>query len=265
MALINPVSALVVPFLFVATAPLAVFAAVTTAFAFSALLFRVLVVYLDITLSLVPQYFADRGRSRHPHPHRRPRRRHHPLRHDDQRSLSPASTSSDISIDLGPPTPTPTPALALAPAQHQPIFRRRRRRPSSATSVVSAGSTTPIGDVGLGLMPSVGPERDFEGVGGWRDGKDDDESWTAINSRLEYPDRTHARSHHRTPSGGLVTPGDAHGPDARHPKTPTSPNSCRTRTPSGSRMSLIGVADSDGYFPLAMSPTAPKKPMSHPI
>ncbi|POR34658.1 Uncharacterized protein TPAR_05146 [Tolypocladium paradoxum] len=250
MALINPAYTFVVPFLFAVTVPLAVFAGVTTTVAFSVLVFRVLVVYLDIALSLVPQYLASRkGRGRGLSRSQRPL-------HLRQRSPSPAGAGAD---DNCPPTPT------QHQQQLQPIYRGRRRRPSNATSVVSAGSTS---DMGLGLMPSVGPERDYEGVGGWRSGEDDDESWTTINSRFEYPDRTYARGHHRTPSGGPVTPGDSgvlmmkphdRTPDPRDAKTPASPNSSRTRTPSASRMTVITMANSDGYFPLAMSPTATKK------
>lgn len=260
---VNPVHAFVVPLLFVVAVPLALFAGITTTLAFSVLIFRVLVVYLDIALSLVPRCFAGRqGQAR-----RRRRHGRHP-RHDVD-WLSPSPAAAGASYEYGNEHGSPT-------SMQQPIYRRRRRRPSSATSVVSAGSTTPIGDMrtGLGLLPSVGPERDYEGVGGWRSAHDDDESWTTINSRFEYPDRAYARGHHRTPSGGLVTPGDGGvlmmgtrggSPHDGDVKPPTSPSSSRARTPSASRVSVVSVANSDGYFPLAMSPTATKKLTTHPI
>ncbi|UNI22006.1 hypothetical protein JDV02_007936 [Purpureocillium takamizusanense] len=261
MALLNPVYAFMVPFLFIVTAPLALFAGITTTLAFSVLILRVLIVYLDIALSLVPSYF--KRHQHHPHP-----------RHDGAaapRGVSPAATSSSahsVADYASPPTPT---------QQQVPLFRRRRRRPSSATSIVSAGSSTPSGnvDAGLGLVPSVGAERDFEGIGGWRSGKDgdddDDNAWTTINSRFEFP---YARSHHnRTPSGGAwpPTPGDSGvlmmksrrsgSPDSRHSsKGPASPNSSRARTPSASRVATaITMGHGDSYFPLAMSPAASKK------
>jgi len=73
MALLNPVYAFVVPFLFVVTVPLAVFAGITTTIAFSVLILRVLAVYLDVALSFVPHYLGGRKtRPYHPntyHPH----------------------------------------------------------------------------------------------------------------------------------------------------------------------------------------------------
>ncbi|KAL3955349.1 hypothetical protein ACCO45_010912 [Purpureocillium lilacinum] len=259
MALLNPVYAFMVPFLFIITAPLALFAGITTTLAFSVLILRVLIVYLDIALSLVPSYFK-----RH--------QRHPQSRHDHGlRSVSPTATSSSahsVNDYASPPTPT---------QQQVPLFRRRRRRPSSATSIVSAGSTTPLGQR---LMPSVGAERDFEGIGGWRAGKDgdedDDNAWTTINSRFEFP---YPRSHHnRTPSGGAwpPTPGDSGvlmmksrrnaSPDSRQSgKGPTSPNSSRTRTPSASRVAAaMTMGHGDSYFPLAMSPAATKKVSGQP-
>ncbi|KAF4513008.1 hypothetical protein G6O67_000331 [Ophiocordyceps sinensis] len=263
MALINPVHTLIVPFLCVVTVPLALLAGLTTTLAFSILSFRVILVYLDIALSLVPQCFGTR-KTRYPAY----------ARHDERRPVSPAASSSANSNQNSPTTPT------LTPTQQQQqlpssMGRRRRRRPSSVTSVASAGSITPVGDMAMGLMPSVGPDRDFEGVGGWRSDRDgDDDTWTTINSRLELPDRNHGRNHHRSPSGGPVTPGDsgvlmmkprARSPEARGMRTPPSPNSCRTRTPSASRMSVISMANSDGYFPLAMSPTTTRKLMTNQI
>lgn len=259
MALINPVHTFIVPFLFVVTVPLAVFAGITTTLAFSILSFRVILVYLDIALSLVPQCFGTRK----PHHYAAYTKRR------DGRPVSPAASSSVHSGEFCLGTPTPSQQQLPPP----PMGRRHRRRPSSVTSIVSAGSATPIGDMAMGLMPSIGPDRDFEGVGGWRSDRDgDDDTWTTINSRLELPDRSHARNHHRSPSGGPVTPGDsgvlmmkarARSPEAMGMRTPPSPTSFRTRTPSASRMSAISMANSDGYFPLAMSPTTTRKLMTN--
>ncbi|RDA86804.1 hypothetical protein CP532_6346 [Ophiocordyceps camponoti-leonardi (nom. inval.)] len=272
MALINPVQTLFVPFLLILMLPLAVFAGITTTLAFSILSFRVVTVYLDMALSLVPQCFfsssssssssssasfssaSDANSASASHSHRR------------RLSLSPTTTtsSSTQSLENSPTTPTHPHLLHLHLHQAQSVPRRRPRRPSSLTSVVSAGSvTTPGGEMAMGLMPSVGPERDFEGVGGWRDDRDgDDDTWTTINSRFELPDRIHhARNHHRSPSGGPVTPGDAGvlmmKGRARSPAISPSPNSSRARTPSVSR----SISASDGYFSLTMSPTTIKKPL----
>jgi hypothetical protein len=144
------------------------------------------------------------------------------------------------------------------------LRRRRHRRSSSALS--TAGTTTPISEKGLGLLPSIGPERDFEGIGGWRLGGDD-ETWTTINSRLELPDKQHhGRNHHRSPSGGPTTPGEGgylmmkgrnRSPGAKHL---ASPNSSRTRTPTGPRIAFANKSFLDSYFPsLKTSPKGPKK------
>lgn len=246
MALLNPVYAFVLPFLFLATVPLAVFAGITTTLAFSVLICRVVVVYLDVALSLVPQSIAGRlksGRSRR-------------MRHASAIDTTIAAFGTAGISNSPPPTPF--------------IRTRRRRRPSSA-SLMSAGSATPVSE--LGLIPSVGAERDYEGVGGWRTG--DDEIWTTINSRLELPDRQYARNHHRTPSGGPPTPGEGgylmmksrtRSPESKSSIKPSpSPNSSRARTPSGPRISFAGVGSADGYFPLTMSPTAAKKLATHAI
>ena len=63
MPIPNPVYGLMVPFLCVVTLPLAIFAGITTTLAFSILMFRVMLVYLDIAVSLVPQYLMGRGSS----------------------------------------------------------------------------------------------------------------------------------------------------------------------------------------------------------
>lgn len=226
MALLNPVYALLVPFIFVITVPLAVFAGITTMLAFAVLILRVVVVYLDIALSLLPQYLFAPSK----------------LRYADAASRSPSPTAIATSL------------------------RRRRRRPSS----VSAGSLTPIAraDSTLGLFPSVGAERDFEGLGGWRVGEDD--AWTRINSRSELPDRGHHYYHHQRSAsgGGPTTPGEGgylmmkartRSPeDKAAGRKSASPNSSRARTPSGSRVAGAGKMP-EGYFPMTAPPQKGKK------
>ncbi|KAF7534359.1 hypothetical protein G7Z17_g13377 [Cylindrodendrum hubeiense] len=237
MALINPVYAFVVPFLFIVTIPLAIFAGITTTIAFSVLILRVLAVYLDVALSLIPHYLGGRKpRPYQPHPSR-------------LETLNAATTNFSSSSNS---TPSNT-----------PLRRRRRRRSSSA---ISAASLTPAtSETALGLHPSIGPERDFEGVGGWRLG--DDEVWTTINSRLELPDKQHhGRNHYRPPSGP-TTPGESpflmmksRTPSPETKRTSASPNSSRTRTPSGPRIAFAAKPLVDSYFPmLKTSPKTSKK------
>ncbi|OAQ71263.1 hypothetical protein VFPPC_03590 [Pochonia chlamydosporia 170] len=254
MALLNPVYAFVVPFLFVVTVPLAILAGITTTLAFAVLIFRVVIVYLDVALSLIPQSLASFKRQKRY------------ITHDARMPTTFTTTYGSSNGDSSAASSMPGPPL---------LHRRRRRRPSSSISILSTGgSTTPINEFGLGLMPSVGPERDFEGVGGWRAG-DDDDAWTTINSRMELPDRQFTRHHYRSPSGGgATTPGDGgvlmmktrrRSPESKAAaRTATSPNSSRTRTPSASRMqslTTMGIGNSDSYFPLAMSPKAKKMPI----
>ncbi|KIE01012.1 hypothetical protein MAJ_02869, partial [Metarhizium majus ARSEF 297] len=252
MLLLNPVYAFVVPFLFVVTVPLAIFAGITTTLAFGVLILRVVIVYLDVALSLIPQSLASF----------KLRRRY--IRHETRMPPSFSTWYGSSSGDS---------SAASSTQQAAPLHLRRRRRPSSCLSMTSTGgSTTPVSELGLGLMPSVGPERDFEGIGGWRSG-DDDEAWTTINSRMELPDRQFTRHHCRSASGGgATTPGDGgvlmmksrrRSPESKTVmRTATSPNSSRARTPSASRvqnLTPLGNGNSDSYFPLAMSPKASKK------
>ncbi|PTB63977.1 hypothetical protein BBK36DRAFT_1181122 [Trichoderma citrinoviride] len=249
MALLNPLYAFVVPFLLVTTIPLAVFAGITTTFAFSILILRVFVVYLDIALSLVSQSLSHLTESS-------AAKFHHPRR------PSSSSPSSSSSVHSRTNSVSPSASSTLLKRQHN----SRRRRLSS--SVYSAGSATPASDIGLGLIPSVGAERDFEGVGGWRlgggdDDDDDDDAWTTINSRLELHDRNHRRSLSGGPAaaaaadtGFLMMKGRARSPEQR--LTPASPNSSKARAPSAPRL-MGGSSQTDSYFPMITSSKAIKR------
>lgn len=231
MALISPVHAAIVPFLCIVTVPLAIFAGLTTTLAFAVLICRVVIVYLDIAVQVLHNSFGGLKVPSH-------------LQQATSRpnSRPPSRVSSFAAL------------------------RRRRRRPSSV-SILTGGTVTP--DAGLGLTPSIGPNRDYEGVGGWRTG-DDDDIWTTINSRLELPDR-HTRHHHRSPSGP-TTPGDGgflmmkrrnRSPEeAAAAKGLTSP---RARTPSASRSAFSPSGHNDGYFPLTMSSKSSTKKLSPPM
>ncbi|KAL6898150.1 hypothetical protein GGI43DRAFT_385044 [Trichoderma evansii] len=249
MALLNPLYACVVPFLLITTIPLAIFAGITTTFAFSILIFRVFVVYLDIALSLVSQSLAHLTESSGFITSNRNKNHLRP----------PRTSSSSSSINSRANSVSPSASSTL-------LKRHRRRRPSS---VYSAGTTTPGSDIGLGLIPSVGAERDFEGVGGWRLGDDDDDAaWTTINSRSELHDRSHDRNHRRTLSGGptsssaesgfLMMKGRTRSPEKMLLTTP-SPNSSRVRAPSAAPRLGSSANHSDGYFPLMTYSKAAKR------
>ncbi|KAH8172743.1 hypothetical protein LIA77_06998 [Sarocladium implicatum] len=253
MALLNPVNALIVPFLLLTTIPLALFASITTLLAFSVLSLRVTLVYLDLALSLLPR----------------------PL-------------LASIFLKRSPPSPSTTSAsLPNSRSSSPTLLHKRSRRRSSATSLMSAGSTTSLTDPrGLGLIPSIGASRDYEGIGGWRVGGSaaDDEAWTSVvDPRLELPSSTdhhlhyghHIRGHHhhRSLSGGPITPGDTgylmmrssrtRSPEVMSTMRSAVPNSSRARTPPASRSAGLGISG-DSYFPAtsnALTPKAVKRPL----
>lgn len=240
MAIPNPIYGIVLPFLCLFTLPLAIFAGITTTMAFCVLMFRVVLVYLDIALSLVPQYLMGRNGPIHNH------QPHHALSAscgEGQWSPTPTSPTgtdgSGVASPSGRSSPLRSPTLPLGywpiTTGHRstlgsPTLGRRSRRPSLGAN--SAGSITPGKDGAADAtipfaFPSTtssstnGIARDFEGIGGWRLGQegDDDSDWAKINSRLELPLERMSRQsgqgsshHYRTPTGGSagvpVTPGE---------------------------------------------------------
>lgn len=293
MALLNPVYALIVPFLFVVTIPLAILAGITTTLAFSVLMFRVAVVYVDIAVNMVPQYVT--GRRMYPFP---------------RGYANSLITTAVAASNIPPPSPVdsrsgsgqdmPSPTLATNRA---PVRHHRRRRTSGA-SFASVGSITPIEDTGNGInggsqrnsfmmIPSIGMDRDFEGVGGWRlKGKyaEEDDAWAQLNSRLELPLDNQRRHHHRSPSGGgATTPGGTgdflmmkspratrskeespdnasgskRGRERKAKASVVSPNSSRQRTPTnGMPPPLTMIDQADGsYFPPISSPKTARRPV----
>jgi hypothetical protein len=203
MALLNPVYSLILPFLFIFTVPIAILATITTTLAFSILAFRVILVYIELAIAVIPHYLLGRKFTSSK-----------PL----QRNISFSNHSS------------------------VPVRRRKRRSGSSSSSLSATGSITPVqGENGIGLSQSIGPTRDYEGVGGWRldNPSDDDALWTSINSRLELP-ADHVRRHHRSMTSGS-TPGDLRQNRSYSPEAMM--NTSRTRTPPNS------AVGGEGYFP----------------
>lgn len=195
----NPVHPVVFCFLFVFTIPLAIIATITTTVAFSILLFRVALVYIELALAVIPYYTFG-----------------------SQPIIAPVQIRESGMVQLAP-------------------TGRRRRRSSSLSSTMSASSPTiTVGGDAL-LSQSVGPARDFEGVGGWRLGgpSDDEASWTKINSRLVLP-ADHDRRHRRSLTSGSVP---LNSRNNRRSSPEAVMNSSRARTPPN-----IGFT-TDGYFP----------------
>lgn len=181
---------------------MAIFAGITSALAFSLLMFRVLIVYVDIAMAFVPSFLKGRHYN-------------HSLTEGEfaySRRLSSSSRgSSYVSSRRGSGQNSPTAAVVSPSAyysngqhnQRSPLRRkssygfgaaRRSRRSSQASLSPTIGSIredtaiTPALPESGGLAPSVGIERDFEGVGGWRlNDSNDDDGWENINSRLELP------------------------------------------------------------------------------
>lgn len=199
MALVNPSHGIILPFIFIFAVPLAIFAAITTSVAFTILAFRVIVIYTELALNIIPSYFGSNKKSRY--------------------SLIPSTPTSS----------SPTSG------------RRRKRRSSTSSNVSLAGSLTPVAsDSNLALIQSIGPDRDYEGVGGWRsDNPLEDESlWTNINSRLELP-ADHGRRHHRSLTGPTMPMEIRYNRSYSH-----SPNTSRARTPPAYGAVVMG----DNYF-----------------
>lgn len=206
MALYNSAYAVVLPFIFLFTIPIALFASLTTFIAFSILLVRVTVVYVELALAIIPHY------------------------------LFGTSIKSNFT-----PNHEAVRTTAAVP--------RRKKRRTSSSSNLSAGSVTPTaGENLLGLSQSIGPTRDFEGVGGWRlvesSTSDDEGLWTNINSRLELPADHGRRHHHRSLTSGSM-PGELRAMRSYSPETMM--NSSRVRTPPSSAAATNGLGGE--YFP----------------
>lgn len=238
MALLNPLQLLVFPFLLVVSLPLAIFAGATTILAFMVLFMRLFFVYFDVGLETLRYVLLGHQQGQ-------------------QLLVSPANSRR-------PSAPTsPRLSRSASPGEASPPSQRRRR--SRAGSV--ANITPLIGGLGgVSIAPKSSLDRDFEGVGGWRNNADpeDEHAWESLNSRLEIPDQRH---HHRSQSTtaallgvNVSAPGLFKSPSvaAINPQdlrkgSASSPNSSRSRTPTR-RMEGFTTVERDGYFaPYAVS------------
>lgn len=208
--MLNPLYLLGPPLLILISIPLAIFAAVTTSIAFSTLLLRVSIVYFELGVALLHSWlFLDESTTSITRPKYQP----------------------------SPPSPNRT-----SPSRH-------RHRRSSAASTTSSQETSfrkpPVkSDSFASLLGTGAPNRDFEGVGGWRVFGDGDEEalWIGMNSRLELPavagDRQ--RRHRRSLTSGSQR--WSWSPDAVR----ISPMQSHARTPSATEV----VGSPEEYFSL---------------
>ena len=153
----NPVHPLIFSFLFVFTIPLAIFATITTIFAVSILLFRVVLIYIELALAVISYYAFG-----------------------TQPKATPAKSREQ------------NPAVVqLVPT------RRRRRRSSSSSSTMSAGSLAPIAsDVLLSQSVGLARDFEGVGGWRLGGPSDDEATWTK-SPRLVLPadhTRRHQRS-----------------------------------------------------------------------
>ncbi len=211
--LFSPLSLLGPPILILISIPLAWFAAFTTFAAFATLLVRVSLVYIDLGLALVHSWlFVRKPRSRRSRAHPSPSSPVHtsPSRLRRRQSSRSSLTSNASSQDL----------------------TMTRKPPSRKESIAS-------------LVSTCGPNRDYEGVGGWRLSGDGQEEalWIGMNSRLELPaagGERNRRHHNRSLTSGSQR--WSWSPEAIR----MSPVQSRARTPTAAE-SRIGT---ESYFPM---------------
>lgn len=239
MALLNPLQLLVFPFLLVVSLPLAIFAGATTILAFVVLFMRLFFVYFDVGLETL---------------------RYVLLGHQEAQQLlvSPAGSRRPSAPASPRLSRSASPGEAASPSSQ----RRRRSRAGSVANIAPL-----LGSLGgVSIAPQSSLDRDFEGVGGWRNNADpeDEHAWESLNSRLELLDQRH---HHRSQSStaallgvNVSAPGllkssstAAISPQDLRKGSASSPNSSRSRTPTR-RMEGFTTLERDGYFaPYAVS------------
>ncbi|KAI9807683.1 MAG: hypothetical protein M1825_005624 [Sarcosagium campestre] len=154
------------PLLISISIPLTLLAILTSTIAFTTLLLRVLLVYIELGVVLI---------------------------HTSLWPPEPRIYPEKISARR--------PSLPPSPSRRKPFKRRVSSSSSSAGTVMPPSPTQQMQQMQNPPMP-----RDFEGVGGWRltagPTDADDAQWTALNSRLVLPDRKKRRQHHRSLTSG---------------------------------------------------------------
>lgn len=190
--------------------PLAFFATLTTILAFGALTIRASIIYSELILALIQSWIWPVSTKAAP-PKKELSGRYSPPRSRSRRR-SNASNMSGSPVDAAP--------------------ARKLHQSNSSASIVS-------------LYGSGGAARDYEGVGGWRiaSNPDEDNIWLGINSRLELPALPPTRNHHRSLTGGSISPISRRW----------SPVQSRVRTPNHNYYDEHEKHDAGEYFPLYAS------------
>lgn len=280
------------PLLLFVSVPLAAFAALTSSLAFSALILRVVIVYTELGLGLLrgwlsaspaptpsssPSLSAPTTKQA-PYMRRRSsislndqqlqlqqqqqRRRHHRRKSSGASITLPSPKVSSSPQDLFPPSSASASTSASAPQSSQ---ASTQQLPTALSKFTKSGS--------FASLTGGGPNRDFEGVGGWRDpGSGDDEAiWIGMNSRLELPaagagaaaggpasadGESRRRHHRRSRTLGSSIGGGGGGGGGAGIWRGMSPVQSRARTPTASSSSsTVGEIGGQGevgggYFPL---------------
>ncbi|MCJ1229480.1 hypothetical protein MMC12_006147 [Toensbergia leucococca] len=207
----NVTDTLLSPILLLISVPLLLFALLTTSLAFTTLGFRLLLINLEFLAVIIQDVLLGQSVTK--------------------TTIPPSDTLTFSAEDKN---------------------SRRISRRSSTSSTLSFGGGQKVPDsIGFGVYGGAGPERDYEGIGGWKiPGPDEDEApWTSMNSRLELLTGTgeRHRRHRRSLTSSSLTAAIL---ESWIPKTPDSiprsPVSSRARTPTSSR--TVGTMGMEDYF-----------------
>jgi len=182
---------LTLPFLFVFTIPIAILASITTTLAFSILIFRVLLVYIELAFAVIPYWI-----------------------------LGPKQSGQVVQGTKASPSPPSVPTR-----------RRKRRGSTCSSLSATGTITPISGDaMRFSQSIGASRDFEGVGGWRLDNPSDDDDSlWTKINSRLELP-ADHGRRHHRSLTAGS-NPSDlklnrGYSPEAvmntSRPRTPPS-------------------------------------------
>ncbi|KAI9842852.1 MAG: hypothetical protein M1837_006873 [Sclerophora amabilis] len=178
-------SALLPPILLFLSIPFIALAVFTSAIAFSTLFLRALLLYIDLAVVILHNYFFHGSPN---HPSTIP---------PSYTALRRTSSRPESSGKLTSRQYQRRSTTSASPARrHSKQSQRRLSTPNN-----SFGSLTPTFPPDSGSTPhaDVSMTRDFEGVGGWRltGPTEEDKIWTSMNSRLELPAAPERKRRHR--------------------------------------------------------------------
>ncbi|KAK5156137.1 hypothetical protein LTS14_005024 [Recurvomyces mirabilis] len=198
------ISKILLPFVLLFSIPLVALSIATSVFAFWVLLIRVSIVYVELLAALLWS------------------------------CIIPEPKYSGVEDFIA--------AESLTKSPDSIVARSRRASRSSAHSE----STYPrlAGPSGSAVtLPEPLRQRDYEGVGGWRDEGEDDAIWLGMNSRLELPLSTLQCEHLSQTSLHLL------GSGYNSPERVRTPHALRT--PGSARRHGTGTESPESYFSTA--------------